>query len=202
MATGRKYIVRYTHRNRVNRFSPSAYNSAASAITGARFRKVVSALTLYPIPDRKVVIVTHSKLDSGVSSYIKDVLKQNGVNTKKVNQGNRKTEFTFDNADTGQKALSIINKMRGDELLLSKIDYSGSIPVGTSENGLKVPLEGYTQEQQANNDAGHDPFKKQSESAEQAETEAADYAKWFLIGGAVLVGVIVLLAVLKKNKKI
>lgn len=201
MATGRKYIIRHAHRNRENRFSPNAYNSLASSITSARFRQVVSALTWWPIPDRKVVIVFHSKADNKIAPYIEEILIKNGIKPNDFNQKNKRTEFTFADRDTGELALSLIDRIRGDELLLSKIDYSGSVPVGISENGVKVPLVGYTEGQAANNNGGHDPFKKQSESAEQAETEAANYSKWFLIGGAVLVGVIIVLAVIKKSKK-
>lgn len=198
MSYGRKYVIRHRLRRRVNRFAPEAYNSAAQAITGARFRQVVSAVTWYPIPDRKVVIVFYAKSDSNVVSYIKDVLIKNGVTPKKTNQKNKKVEFTFSDATQGQRAMDIINKMRGDSLLLTKIDFSGSIPVGTSENGLKVPLSGYTQEQRENNDGGYNPFKKQSTG--DAEGGTGFNATWLIIGGIAVAAALAIVVILKKKK--
>lgn len=194
MATGRKYIVRYTHRKRVNRFTADTYDAVCSDIEWANIDA-----------NKKNVIVKHAKgKQAGVMTLIKSVLAQNNISIKsyqKYASTNVKTLVKLNSQSDASKARDIINAMADDRVNPSAVTTTGEtttangvkikVDLSTDANGNPVLAEGTTYIPSGSSTGGSEP-----------DGASTDYTRWFLIGGAVLVGVIVLLAVLKKNKKI
>lgn len=194
MATGRKYIVRYTHRKRVNRFTADTYDAVCSDIEWANIDA-----------NKKNVIVKHAKgKQAGVMTLIKSVLSQNHISInsyQKYASTNVKTLVKFSSQSDASKARDIINAMVDDRVNTSAVTPTGET---TTANGVKIKVD-TTRDANGNAVLSEGTTYIPSTSSTGGSStgdDKNDYTRWFLIGGAVLVGVIVLLAVLKKYKKI
>lgn len=192
MATGRKYIVKHLHRrNRVNRFTADTYDSVCSDIYWANVDNA----------NKKHVIVKHAKNKmAGVSSLVKAVLKQNNITVQsygKYASTNVKTVFRFATREDALKAVDIINAMVNDLVNRSAVTTSGE---NVTSNGVKIKVDLTTGSDGSVQLVGGTTYVPSNTGAASEETEGSG-VNWYLVGGAALVGVILVIAVVKLMKK-
>lgn len=189
MGTARVYRLR--RRPISNNFSPATYKSACGLIEGVK---------TYPAIELNVLV---SKGDNTIHSTLYEVLTYNNLKPKKYTLKDKKIKYYFENRKKMEAAANLISKMKNDSISLADINFDFDPPIGISQNGVDVPLSGYSRKQQNDNDEGydqHEQLKSDKETASET-TEEKSSPNWYLIGGAVLIGVIVILAVVKLVKK-
>ena len=184
MAEGRYYKLRFPSRH--NTFDPQAYDDAAGLITSVA------------TPAPKQVRVNTSKGDTVIAGLLADVLSANSVRPKQQRQTQKRILFVFDDKTQSAKALNILNKIKGDRITLSKVDFSGSYPKVYSDNGVLVPLVGYTQQKQQSGDAGSSSYGSSSEGSAE---EPTGINPWIIVGASVAAAVIVIAVIIKLRKK-
>lgn len=188
-------IYRLRGRRKVNYFTYEDYASICRDIV------VANHLTT----PNKQVVVTHAKnKGAGVSNMINEVLKKNNISVVRSNKyasSAKKWLFVFNSKGDAQRAADIINVMATpDSIDPTQIRTDGSV---TSTYGLKLKVDVKTDNNGNVVAVGGGNYVSGTTNSQQAETQESDTTlKWVLIGGAVLVGIIVILAVLKKTNKI
>ena len=183
-------IYRLRKRSVENRFSLATYRTACGLIEGIK---------TYPAIELNVLV---SKGDNSIHSTLYDVLAYNNLKPKKYTLKDKKIKYYFENRKKMEEAATLIAKMKNDSISISQIDFDSDPPVGKSQNGIDVPLSGYTRKLQNNGDEGYDQYEKLKSGKQEAEPEDEKSSpNWILIGGIALVGIIVILAVVKLAKK-
>lgn len=191
MATGRKYILRHVQqRNRINRFTYEDYNGVCADIIVAN-----------PATNKKNVIVKHAKNKmAAVATVIKSVLGKNNIKVagyEKYASTNVKTLFKFNSKEDARKAVDIINNMATpDSINPSKIQTNGDV---VSNYGVKLNVD-VELDPNGNVVASQGGNYVSSNSQTSGELEESGI-NWYLIGGAALIGVILILAIVKLAKK-
>lgn len=186
MGTARVYRLR--KRKVVNAFSPAEYEAAG---------KLIDIVKQYDGLVNTVEVGTSNPTD--IQPVILSVLKHNGITVKKVITEKKKLKFSIPGSvENRSRAQQLVANMKNDRII--NVDFDDySYPVGTTLKGLKVPLEGYTQKQAENGDRGVVTITDTSqETSPESEKSSPN---WYLIGGAVVVAIILILAIVKLAKK-
>lgn len=184
--TGRIYKLK--RKRRINYFDPQAYNDAA---------KLINSVTT---PVAREVDVIVSKDDTNIAFVLSAVLKQNGLSPTRVNSTRRRIKYHFADNTKRNKAFNLLSSIKGDSLSTSSVSFDMAVPIGVSRNGVTVPLEGYTISQKQNNDSGSSSLSNQVTRLDDLQAEMSGI-NWYLVGGAALIGVILVLAIVKLAKK-
>lgn len=190
--TGRVYRLRRKSRNAVNMFTYEDYDGVCSDIMWANLAA-----------NKKNVIVKHAKNKmAAVTTVVKSVLKKNNINvigTEKYASTNVKTLFKFGSKEDARKAQEIINKMATpDSINPARIMTNGDV---VSNYGVKLNVD---VEQAPNGNivatqgGNYVSSNQQSQGNEESEYSGPN---WFLIAGAAVFGVILVLAIVKLAKK-
>ena len=190
--TGRVYRLRRKSRNAVNMFTYEDYDGVCSDIMWANLAA-----------NKKNVIVKHAKNKmAAVTTVVKSVLKKNNINvlgTEKYASTNVKTLFKFGSKEDAKKAQEIINKMATpDSINPARIMTNGDV---VSNYGVKLNVD---VEQAPNGNivatqgGNYVSSNQQAQGNEESESSGPN---WFLIAGAAVVGVILVLAIVKLSKK-
>lgn len=190
--TGRVYRLRRKSRNAVNMFTYEDYDGVCSDIMWANLAA-----------NKKNVIVKHAKNKmAAVTTVVKSVLKKNNINvlgTEKYASTNVKTLFKFGSKEDAKKAQEIINKMATpDSINPARIMTNGDV---VSNYGVKLNVD---VEQAPNGNIVATQGGNYVSSNQQAQgNEESEYSgpNWFLIAGAAVIGVILVLAIVKLSKK-
>lgn len=190
--TGRVYRLRRKSRNAVNMFTYEDYDGVCSDIMWANLAA-----------NKKNVIVKHAKNKmAAVTTVVKSVLKKNNINvlgTEKYASTNVKTLFKFGSKEDAKKAQEIINKMATpDSINPARIMTNGDV---VSNYGVKLNVD---VEQAPNGNIVATQGGNYVSSNQQAQGNAeSEYSgpNWFLIAGAAVIGVILVLAIVKLSKK-
>lgn len=181
-------IYRLRRKKRVGYFEPADYEAAC---------KHIDVVKKYDALVNTVEVTTD---DTTISPVLKAVLEHNGYTPKNVIIGNKKIKYSI--PGTVQKrseVLTLLQNMKNDRI--KGVDFSNySYPVGISENGVRVPLVGYTKAQAESGDRGTTTIGT-SDSESSTEVSESSSPNWLLIGGIAVVGLIALLAVIKIIKK-
>lgn len=188
---GRYYRIRKV--NPVNYFTYLDYGARCGEIKLAN-----------KAPNKKNVIVTHNKGKMAtVVTLINAILPLNQA--KKANSyekyasQNSKTLLKFDSESDAKKAMDIINKMVDDSIVESKILTNGSV---VTQNGLNAIVDIVT-----NPDGSKSADNRQnyvSTGSTGGSTGAQPFpsgVNWIVIGAAVLVAVVAVVAIVKLRKK-
>lgn len=185
MGTARVYRLR--KRKVVNAFSPATYRSACQLIESVRS---------YGANEINVIV---SQGNNSIYSTIQEVLSFNGIPLKDSKLKDKKIKLYF-TRENRQKAERLLSAMKNDKINLASIDFNSDPPEAESENGVRVPLSGYTRVLQSEGSEGEDQHEdlKNKQSENSGETTGPN---WYLIGGAVVVGIILILAIVKLAKK-
>ncbi len=190
--TGRVYRLRRKSRNAVNRFTYEDYDGVCSDIVWANLAA-----------NKKNVIVKHAKNKmAAVTTVVKSVLKKNNINvtgTEKYASTNVKTLFKFGSKDDAKKAQEIINKMATpDSINPAKIMTNGDV---VSNYGVKLNVDvektpdGNIVATQGGN------YVSSNQQYPVSGGDESSSPNWFLIAGAAVVGVVLVLAIVKLTKK-
>lgn len=187
MGTARVYRLR--KRKVVNAFSPAEYETAG---------KLIGIVKQYDGLVNTVEVGTSNPTD--IQPVILSVLRHNGINVKKVITEKNKLKFSIPGSvENRSRAQQMVANMKNDRII--DVDFDDySYPVGTTLKGLKVPLEGYTRKQADNGDRGIVTITDTSQETSPVVSEKSS-PNWYLIGGAVVVGIILILAIVKLVKK-
>ena len=187
---GRYYRIRKV--NPVNYFTYHDYGERCGEI------RLANTAT-----NKKNVIVTHTKGKMAtVASLIADILPLNGghkpVSYGKYASTNNKTLFKFENIDYAAKARDIINRMVDDSIVESKIHTDGSV---RTQNGLNAVVD-VTTNPDGSVSADNTRNYVSSNGAETVSVASdAGPNLWIVIGAAVLVAVVAVVAIVKSRKK-
>ena len=187
MGTARVYRLR--KRKVVNSFSPAEYEAAG---------KLITIVKQYDGLVNTVEVGTSNPTD--IQPVILSVLRHNGFKVKKVITANKKLKFSIPGSvENRSRAQQLVASMKNDRII--DVDFDDySYPVGTTLKGLKVPLEGYTKKQAEDGDRGVVTITDTSQETSPVVSEKSS-PNWYLIGGAVVVGIILVLAIVKLAKK-
>ena len=180
-------IYRLRRRNAVNYFGPAQYEEAGKHITAVKKYDAV-----------KTVEVTTD--NTNISPVLRAVLEHNGYTPEETNITNKKIKYTIKGTDKKRSdVLNLLQNMVNDSI--KEIDFSTySYPVGTSVNGVKVPLKDYTKEEAEKGNRGTVTIGQNNTESVGTSGEKSS-PNWILIGGIAVIGIIVLLAVIKLIKK-
>lgn len=186
MGTARVYRLR--KRKVVNSFSPAEYEAAG---------KLITIVKQYDGLVNTVEVGTSNPTD--IQPVILSVLKHNGIDVKKVITEKKKLKFSIPGSvENRSRAQQMVANMKNDRVI--DVDFDDySYPVGTTLKGLKVPLEGYTKKQAEDGDRGVVTITDTSQETSPVSEKSSP--NWYLIGGAVVVGIILVLAIVKLVKK-
>lgn len=186
MGTARVYRLR--KRKVVNAFSPAEYEAAG---------KLITIVKQYDGLVNTVEVGTSNPTD--IQPVILSVLKHNGIDVKKVITEKKKLKFSIPGSvENRSRAQQMVANMKNDRVI--DVDFDDySYPVGTTLKGLKVPLEGYTKKQAEDGDRGVVTITDTSQETSPVSEKSSQ--NWYLIGGAVVVGIILILAIVKLVKK-
>lgn len=186
MGTARVYRLR--KRKVVNAFSPAEYEAAG---------KLITIVKQYDGLVNTVEVGTSNPTD--IQPVILSVLKHNGIDVKKVITEKKKLKFSIPGSvENRSRAQQMVANMKNDRVI--DVDFDDySYPVGTTLKGLKVPLEGYTKKQAEDGDRGVVTITDTSQETSPVSEKSSP--NWYLIGGAVVVGIILILAIVKLVKK-
>lgn len=181
-------IYRLRNKSQVNYFSPADYETAG---------KLIDIVKQYDGLVNTVEVGTSNPTD--IQPIILAVLKHNGFSVKKVITGNNKLKFAIPGTvENRSRAQQLVANMKNDRII--DVDFDNySYPVGTSVKGVKVPLEGYTKKQAETGDKGTTTIA--DGTAEDASVSEKISPNWYIIGASVLVGIILIIAIIKKMKK-
>ena len=189
--TGRYYRIK--RKGYVNYFSYLDYGARCGEIKLAN-----------KAPNKKNVIVTHNKGKMAtVVTLINAILPLNQAkkpNSYEKYMGNSKTLLKFDSESDAKKAMDIINKMVDDSIVESNILTNGSVK---TQNGLNAIVDIVT-----NPDGSKSADNRQnyvSTGSTGGSTGAQPFPSgvniWIVIGAAVLVAVVAVVAIVKSRKK-
>lgn len=182
-------IYRLRRNNRVNYFTPATYEDVG---------KLIGEVKKYDGGVNTVEIKTSDP--TSISNVVYDILVHNGYTPKNVITGKDKVKFSIPGkVDYRSKVYLLVSKIKNDSI--ESVDFgSYSYPVGTSRNGVKVPLKGYTKAQADSGDKGVTAIQPSAVDSSDA-TAGSPSINWYLIGAAVLVGAVIVIAVVKSMKK-
>lgn len=179
-------IYRLRRKSRINYFDPATYEAANKKI------QEVFASNAIQMAEIKTA-------DTTISPFIKEVLEFNGIPIENVTiSSGRRIKYKIKERSDRDKAVGLMQKMKNDVVLT--VDFSGSTPVGNTVNGLRVPLVGYTEEKANKGDKGVTTISGDGSSSADAE-EQKNSINWYLVGAAVLLGAIIIIAVVKSMRK-
>lgn len=187
--TGRYYRIK--RKGSVNYFSYLDYGTRCGEI------KLANKAT-----DKKNLIVTHNKGKMAtVATLIADILPLNGghkpVSYGKYASTNNKTLLKFENAEYAAKAMNIINRMVDDSIVESKIRTDGSV---VTQNGLNAKVDvTINPDGSVSADNTRNYVSTGSSGTQTVSTSSSNL--WIVIGAAVLVAVVAVVAIVKLRKK-
>lgn len=186
---GRYYRIRKV--NPVNYFTYLDYGARCGEIKLAN-----------KAPSKKNVIVTHNKGKMAtVVTLINAILPLNQAKRptsyEKYLSRNDKTLLKFDSESDAKKAIDIINKMVDDSIVESKIRTDGTVE---TQNGLNAVVDvTRNPDGSVSADNTRNYVSTGSSGTQTVSTSGANL--WIVIGAAVLVAVVAVVAIVKSRKK-
>ena len=191
---GKYYRIKRLRRRGVNRFTADTYDAVCGDISWANVEPGNS----------KNLIVKHAKNKmAAVAELVKEVLKFNSVSVLsygKYASTNVKTRFRFNSREDASKAQGIINKMAlPDTVNRSAVNTDGTT---TTTNGVKIKVD---VDRDANGNTslreGTTYIATNQSGKSVSSDETSGINKWLVIGGAAVLAVIAVLAIIKISKK-
>lgn len=203
--TGRVYRLRRKIRQDENNFYPAEYNDVAKNIDHLKTIAGIVNVIVPGIGGPKILDVYFKKGKTSSSSIVTEVLNQSGITPKSVAvRSQKRVRYTFDSKADRDAASSVIGKMSGDKIVLSSIDYSTDPPTVTTKAGLEIELDGWSRpksEDPEYNSSSYGGTDTATVDFDSGEDEKKESPNWFLIAGAAVVGVVLVLAIVKLSKK-
>lgn len=203
--TGRVYRLRRKSRQDKNNFYPAEYNDVAKNIDHLKTIAGIVNVIVPGIGGPKILDVYFKKGKTSSSSIVTEVLEQSGITPKTVAvRSQKRVRYTFASKADRDAASSVIGKMAGDKIILSSIDYSTDPPTVKTKSGLEIELDGWNRpksEDPEYNTSSYGGTDTDTGDFDSVEDEKKDSPNWFLIAGAAVVGVILVLAIVKLSKK-
>ena len=202
--TGRVYRLRRKSRQDKNYFYPAEYNDVAKNIDNLKTIAGIVNVIVPGIGGPKILDVYFKKGKTSSSSIVTEVLNQSGITPKSVAiRSKKRVRYTFDSKVDRDAASAVIGKMTGDKIVLSSIDYSTDPPTVTTKAGLEIELDGWSRPKSEDPEYNSSSYGGTDINTENldSEDEKKYSPNWYLIAGAAVVGVVLVLAIVKLSKK-
>lgn len=182
-------------RNRTNFFGTyDEYNNKCKDINWANIETI----------DQKRVIVRHAEGKmANIGELIKDVLSTHAnINIVKYSKHllrNNETAIDFANKEDALKAMSVINKMASPDFIdPSEIKTDGSV---VTANDLKVKVRVFkNSDGNIVAESGGTYVSGTSDAKTQQTSQTSSTNKWIVIGAALVAVTVIVLVILKKKK--